>query len=245
MTLRRDPRRERDQLPRLRRAACARRLERLRARAQRLARRGVRTAEITEPGFRHDVFSAWHPLWVGGAAHAPARRRSRRARPRVPEHRAADGSVLPDGEAAFLLRTRGGEQRGARPPRRRRRRRLAGHARRVLPGRRPRVRAARNGALVGRRRARSARRRRGASVGAASPSSPATSSSRAATGCERRSPPRRPRGCLRPWVLHTGLGPDDAASRLHGAGDRRRDPGGRHAGPARRQREARRGARRR
>ena len=30
----------------------------------------IRTAEITEPGFRHDVFSAWHPLWVGGGAHA-------------------------------------------------------------------------------------------------------------------------------------------------------------------------------
>src|ERR671939_499720 len=30
----------------------------------------IKTAEITEPGFVHDVFSAWHPLWVGGAAHA-------------------------------------------------------------------------------------------------------------------------------------------------------------------------------
>ncbi len=30
----------------------------------------IQTAELTEPGFRHDVFSAWHPLWVGGAAHA-------------------------------------------------------------------------------------------------------------------------------------------------------------------------------
>ena len=28
----------------------------------------IRTAEITEPGYLHDVFSAWHPLWVGGAA---------------------------------------------------------------------------------------------------------------------------------------------------------------------------------
>ena len=30
----------------------------------------IKTAELTEPGFSHDVFSAWHPLWVGGAAHA-------------------------------------------------------------------------------------------------------------------------------------------------------------------------------
>ena len=30
----------------------------------------IKTAELTAPGFRHDVFSAWHPLWVGGRAHA-------------------------------------------------------------------------------------------------------------------------------------------------------------------------------
>ena len=30
----------------------------------------IQTAELTEPGFQHDVFSAWHPLWVGGPAHA-------------------------------------------------------------------------------------------------------------------------------------------------------------------------------
>jgi phytoene dehydrogenase-like protein len=30
----------------------------------------IKTAELTEPGYLHDVFSAWHPLWVGGAAHA-------------------------------------------------------------------------------------------------------------------------------------------------------------------------------
>ena len=55
----------------------------------------IRTAEMTEPGFLHDVFSAWHPLWVGGAAHARARRRARRARARVPEHRAADRDRVP------------------------------------------------------------------------------------------------------------------------------------------------------
>src|SRR2546429_8917005 len=29
----------------------------------------IQTADLTEPGVHHDVFSAWHPLWVGGAAH--------------------------------------------------------------------------------------------------------------------------------------------------------------------------------
>ncbi len=30
----------------------------------------VKTEELTRPGFLHDTFSAWHPLWVGGSAHA-------------------------------------------------------------------------------------------------------------------------------------------------------------------------------
>ncbi len=28
----------------------------------------IKTAEITEPGFQHEVFSSWHPLFVGSAA---------------------------------------------------------------------------------------------------------------------------------------------------------------------------------
>jgi phytoene dehydrogenase-like protein len=65
----------------------------------------IKTAEITEPGFQHDVFSAWHPLWVGGAAHA-----------QLGEELAGHGleylntdyptaTIYPDGEAAFLLRS--------------------------------------------------------------------------------------------------------------------------------------------
>jgi phytoene dehydrogenase-like protein len=65
----------------------------------------VRTAELTEPGYLHDVFSAWHPLWAGGAAHAE-----------LGEELAARGleyvntdhptaTLFPDGEAAFLRRS--------------------------------------------------------------------------------------------------------------------------------------------
>jgi phytoene dehydrogenase-like protein len=65
----------------------------------------IRTAEITQPGYVHDVFSAWHPLWVGGAAHAE-----------LGEDLAARGleylntelptaTLFPDGESAFLLRS--------------------------------------------------------------------------------------------------------------------------------------------
>jgi phytoene dehydrogenase-like protein len=65
----------------------------------------IKTAEITEPGFHHDVFSAWHPLWVGGAAHAIlgdelAERGLEYVNTELPS-----GTIFPDGEAAFLLRT--------------------------------------------------------------------------------------------------------------------------------------------
>ena len=64
----------------------------------------IQTAELTEPGYLHDVFSAWHPLWVGGAAHAE-----------LADELAAHGleylntghptaTLYPDGEAAFLFR---------------------------------------------------------------------------------------------------------------------------------------------
>src|SRR5205814_5622931 len=65
----------------------------------------IHTAELTEPGYRHDVFSAWHPLWVGGAAHAElADELSARGLECLnTEHPTA--TLYPDGEAAFLLRT--------------------------------------------------------------------------------------------------------------------------------------------
>src|ERR1051326_9382715 len=62
----------------------------------------IKTAELTEPGFVHDVFSAWHPLWVGGAAHAALG--PELGQPGLEylhtEHPTA--TFFPDGEAAFL-----------------------------------------------------------------------------------------------------------------------------------------------
>src|SRR5436190_19308505 len=62
----------------------------------------IKTAELTEPGFRHDVFSAWHPLWVGGAAHAELgdELAQRGLEYLNTEHPTA--TLFPDGEAAFL-----------------------------------------------------------------------------------------------------------------------------------------------
>jgi phytoene dehydrogenase-like protein len=65
----------------------------------------IRTAELTEPGYLHDVFSAWHPLWVGGAAHAEL---GEELAARGLEYLNTDhpsATLFPDGEAAFLLRS--------------------------------------------------------------------------------------------------------------------------------------------
>src|SRR3954452_13310986 len=65
----------------------------------------IRTAEVNEPGVAHDVFSAWHPLWVGGAAHTLlgddlAARGLEYLNTELPT-----ATAFPDGEASFLLRS--------------------------------------------------------------------------------------------------------------------------------------------
>ncbi|MES1248118.1 MAG: NAD(P)/FAD-dependent oxidoreductase [Actinomycetota bacterium] len=68
----------------------------------------IRTEELTEPGWLHDTLSAWHPLWVGGAAHAQlgddlAARGLEYLNTELPT-----ATAFPDGSAAFLLRTADG-----------------------------------------------------------------------------------------------------------------------------------------
>ena len=62
----------------------------------------VKTAELTEPGFRHDVFSAWHPLWVAGAAHAELGDELAKRGLDYLNTEHPTGTVYPDGEAVFL-----------------------------------------------------------------------------------------------------------------------------------------------
>jgi phytoene dehydrogenase-like protein len=62
----------------------------------------VKTAELTEPGFVHDVFSAWHPLWVGGAAHAELGDELARYGLEYLNTDQPTGTLYPDGEATFL-----------------------------------------------------------------------------------------------------------------------------------------------
>jgi phytoene dehydrogenase-like protein len=65
----------------------------------------IRTAEITEPGFHHDVFSAWHPLWLGGPAHAQLGDALARHGLEYLNTDYPTATRYPDGESAFLLRT--------------------------------------------------------------------------------------------------------------------------------------------
>jgi len=171
----------------------------------------VRTAELTEPGFHHDVFSAWHPLWVGGTAHAElgAALAERGLTYLNTDH--PTGTLFPDGESAFL--TTATDANAAE---------LDRHA--AGDGEAWRETIARVGAeaeLVfgvlgtelwspaGLRLGASAYRRLGRR-GFAEFGAELVQSSRDWLTTTFRS--ERAHGLLAPWVLHTGLGPDAAAS---------------------------------
>jgi phytoene dehydrogenase-like protein len=62
----------------------------------------IRTAELTEPGFRHEVFASWHPLFTGSAAYAELKDE---LEARGLEYLNTDlptATLFPDGESAFL-----------------------------------------------------------------------------------------------------------------------------------------------
>src|SRR6266568_6786111 len=171
----------------------------------------VRTAELTEPGFHHDVFSAWHPLWVGGPAHAElgAALAERGLEYVNTEH--PTGTQFGDGESAFL--TTSTEENAAE---------LEHHA--AGDGEAWRETIAMVGAQaelifgvlgtelwspaglsLGAKAYRRLGRRGLAEFGAE-----VVQSSRDWLTTTFRS--ERAHGLLAPWVLHTGLGPDAAAS---------------------------------
>ena len=65
----------------------------------------IHSAELTEPGFVHDVLSAWHPLWVGGAAHAELGPELEARGLEYLNTELPTATAFPDGSASFLLRT--------------------------------------------------------------------------------------------------------------------------------------------
>jgi phytoene dehydrogenase-like protein len=171
----------------------------------------IQTAELTEPGYLHDVFSAWHPLWVGGAAHAElgGDLAARGLEYLNTEHPTA--TLCPDGDAAFLLRN--ADANAAE---------LDRHAegdgdawRRALDVFLPNADLAfavlgtelwsKDGVALGLK----AYRRLGRRGLVEFTGNLLTSSRDWLTGTFAS---ERAHGLLAPWVLHTGLGPDAAAS---------------------------------
>jgi len=171
----------------------------------------IRTAEITEPGFLHDVFSAWHPLWVGSAAHARLGGELERHGLDYLNTDHPTATLYPDGEAAFLLRT--AEENAAELERHDPRDGAAWHA--LLDEFLPNADLSfgvlgtelwsRHGAALGLR----AYRRLGRQ-GTAEFAGRLLVTARDWLTDTFAS--ERAHGLLAPWVLHTGLGPDAAAS---------------------------------
>ena len=62
----------------------------------------IKTAEITEPGFHHDVFSGWHPLFLGSAAYAELGEDLHTRGLEYLNTELSTGSIYPGGESAFL-----------------------------------------------------------------------------------------------------------------------------------------------
>jgi phytoene dehydrogenase-like protein len=164
----------------------------------------IHTAELTEPGYTHDVFSAWHPLWVGGAAHAQL---ADELGARGLEYLNTDlptATAFPDGSAAFLLRTAegNGEELGPEWP---------GVLEQFFPNADlafgllgTELWSPSGLALAGKALRRLGRK------GLAAFSGELLQTSR--DWLTQTFASERAHGLLAPWVLHTGLGPDAAAS---------------------------------
>jgi phytoene dehydrogenase-like protein len=164
----------------------------------------IKTEELTRRGFLHDVYSAWHPLWVGGAAHAElgdelAARGLEYVNTELPT-----ATAFPDGGSAFLLRSTDGNahELGREWP---------GVLERFLPnadlafG----VLGTELWSAAGFALAAKAVRRFGR-AGAVAFMGDVLQSSR--DWLETTFSSERAHGVLAPWVLHTGLGPDQATS---------------------------------
>lgn len=62
----------------------------------------IRTAEITEPGFIHDLFSAWHPLFTGSEAYAVLKADLEPRGLKYLNTEYPTAALFPDGNGAFL-----------------------------------------------------------------------------------------------------------------------------------------------
>src|SRR3954467_15743858 len=164
----------------------------------------IRTAEITEPGFVHELLASWHPLFTGSAAYAELKDD---LEARGLEYLNTDlptATLFPDGESAFL--TTSHEQNVAA---------LGPAWERTVADFMPNADLA-FGVLstelwspAGLALALKAYRRLGGR-GLAAFAGNVLSTAR--DWLTETFEDERARGLLAPWVLHTGLGPDAASS---------------------------------
>ena len=62
----------------------------------------IRTAEITEPGFMHDLYSAWHPLFTGSESFRILKNDLESRGLEYLNTEYPTGALFPDGSSAFL-----------------------------------------------------------------------------------------------------------------------------------------------
>ena len=164
----------------------------------------IKTEELTEPGFHHDVFSAWHPLWVGGAAHAEL---GPELAARGLEYLNTDlptATAFPDGSSAFLLRTGEGNAQELGPEWPAVLDRFFPNADLAFGVLGTELWSA-SGLALGTKAL-----RRFGRAGTAAFLGEVLQSSR--DWLETTFASEKAHGVLAPWVLHTGLGPDQATS---------------------------------
>ncbi len=164
----------------------------------------IKTAELTEPGFLHDVFSAWHPLWVGGPVHPQLEADLARHGLHYVNTDLPTATAFPDGESAFLLRTVEENAAELGPE-------WAGVLERFFP----------NADLAFGVLGTELWSRQGAALGLKATRRLGRDGARAFVGellvsardwLETTFASPKAHGLLAPWVLHTGLGPDAASS---------------------------------
>jgi len=171
----------------------------------------IKTAEITRPGFVHEVFASWHPLFVGSAAYAELQDELGGRGLEYLNTELATASLFPDGSSAFLTTSHETNADGFE-------RAASGDGEawsRVVAEFMPNADLAfgvlttelwsRDGLRLGLR----AYRRLGRRGVSAYMGSMLESCRDWAT---QTFASERAHGLLAPWVLHTGLGPDAAAS---------------------------------
>ena len=192
----------------------------------------IRTVEgLIAPGFTHEVFASWHPLWTGSPAYAELKPDLDRLGVEYLNTELATGSAFPDGSSVFLSTdgAANAAELGDAWPR---------QFDEFMAERGSRLRRPRHGALVGRR----ARPRPAGVLALRSPRAArvrrpgADDRARLADGdVRRRGGSRAPRAV---GAAHRAR-PGSGDLRLHDAGDRLRAPARRDARSARRRGEAR------